>query len=81
MVLEELRVEHLVLKANRRRLTLRQLGRGSQIPPPQRHTSCDKAIPPNSAIPWAKHIQTTIVSMVMHISNPRTEEVEVHGFL
>jgi hypothetical protein len=31
-------------------------------PFPQRHTSSNKATPPNSAIPWTKHIQTTIVS-------------------
>jgi hypothetical protein len=35
MVLEELKVLHLVLKANRRRLTSRKTGGGSQSPPPQ----------------------------------------------
>jgi hypothetical protein len=50
MVLEELRVLHLYPKAARRRLTPRQLGGGSQSPPPhlfqQGHIS--------------KHIQITI---------------------
>jgi hypothetical protein len=27
-------------------------------PHPQWHTNSNKAIPPNSATPWAKHIQT-----------------------
>jgi hypothetical protein len=35
MTLEELRVIHLVLKANRRRLASKQLGEGSQSPPSQ----------------------------------------------
>jgi len=35
MVLEELRVLHLDLKAKRRRLTSRQVEGGSQSPPPQ----------------------------------------------
>jgi hypothetical protein len=28
-------------------------------PMPTGHTSSNKATPPNGAIPWAKHIQTT----------------------
>jgi hypothetical protein len=51
MVQEELRVLRLYLKAARRRLASRQLGVG--------HTSSNKATPPNSATPCAKHIQTT----------------------
>jgi hypothetical protein len=35
VLVEELRVLHLVPKANRRRLTSRKLGGGSQRPPPQ----------------------------------------------
>jgi hypothetical protein len=35
MVLEELRVLTLVLKAAKRRLTSKKLGRRSQSPPPQ----------------------------------------------
>jgi hypothetical protein len=68
MALEKLRVLHLVPKVNRRRLAFRQLGRGSQIQPPtvvhflqQGHTYSNKGTPPNSATPWAKHIQTTTV--------------------
>jgi hypothetical protein len=34
-------------------------------PLPQWHTSSKKAIPPNSATPWAKHIQTTRWSNVL----------------
>jgi hypothetical protein len=37
------------------------LGGESQSPPAQRHTSSNKATPPSSATPWAKHIQTTTV--------------------
>ena len=52
MVLEkELRVPPLVPKANRRRLSSKQLGGGSQSPPTQRHTSSNKATPPKSATP------------------------------
>ena len=52
-------VLHPILKVNRRRSASRQLGEGSQSPPPKWHTSSNKATPPNSATPWAKHIQTT----------------------
>jgi hypothetical protein len=51
MVLEELRVLHLVPKANRR-LTPTWLRRVSKPTP-------IVATPPNSARPWVKHIQTT----------------------
>jgi len=58
-------VLHLVLKSNRRRLLpSKQLGRRSQSPSPQWHTSSNKATPPNSATPWAKHIQSTTQSEV-----------------
>jgi hypothetical protein len=66
MALEKLRVLRLVPKGNRIKLFCRQLGGGSQSPPPtvtqflqQGHTCSNKSIPPNSATPWAKHIQTT----------------------
>jgi hypothetical protein len=50
MVLEkELGIPHLVPKANRRKLSSKQVGEGSQRPPPQWHTSSNKATPPNSA--------------------------------
>jgi hypothetical protein len=42
-----------------RRLTSRQLGWRSYSPCPQWHTYSNKATPPNSATPWAKHIQST----------------------
>ena len=58
MVQEELRVLHLHPKADRRRLASRKLGWGSLSPHPQWHTHSNKTKPPNSAIPWAKHIQT-----------------------
>jgi hypothetical protein len=67
--LEELRVLPLVLKAARRRLASRQLGLRVLKPTPtvthflqQGHIDSNKATPPNSATPWAKHIQTTTVS-------------------
>ena len=64
MAQEELRVLHLVPKANRR-LASTKLGEGPQNPPhsdtlpPKGHAYSNKAISPNSAIPWAKHIETT----------------------
>ena len=54
---EELRVLHLHLKAASRVLTSRQLGLGSESPHPT-------VPPPNSATPWAKHIQTITVGVV-----------------
>jgi hypothetical protein len=63
MALEELRVLHLVLKANRRLLSSRQLGGRSLSPPSQWHISFNKATPPKSATPWVKHIPTTTYIM------------------
>ena len=45
MALEKLRVLRLVPKGNRIKLFCRQLGGGSQSPPPQWHTSPNKATP------------------------------------
>ena len=45
LVLEELRVLHLVLKANRWTPASRQLGGGSQSPSPQWHSSSNEATP------------------------------------
>ena len=59
MVQEELRVLHIHLKANRRRLASRQLRGGSHCPPTQQHTPSNKATLTNSATPWTKHIQST----------------------
>jgi hypothetical protein len=66
VALEEQRVLHLVLKANRRRLNPQAARRrfSKPIPPvthllQQGHTHFNKATPPNSTTPWAKHIQTT----------------------
>ena len=65
MVLEELRVLYLVLKANRRRLSPTWIERGSQRPPhcdhclQQGHTYSNKATLTNSTTPWVEHIQTT----------------------
>ena len=59
MVLEELRVLFLVLKAARSRLAPMWFGGGSRCSPRQLHSSSNKTTPPNSAIPWAKRIQTT----------------------
>jgi hypothetical protein len=63
--LEELRVLHLVPKANRR-LTPQAARRRVSKPTPtvthflqQGHTYSNKTSPLNSAAPWAKHIQTT----------------------
>jgi hypothetical protein len=54
MAQEELRVLHLHLKEARSRLASRKQEEGLQA-----HTSSNKATPPNSATPWAKHIQIT----------------------
>ena len=59
MVQEELRVQYLVPKPNRRRLVSWQLGLVSWSPFPQWHTSSNKTSPSNSTTPLAKHIQTT----------------------
>jgi hypothetical protein len=45
-----------------RRPTSRQLGQGYWGQHPQWHTYSNKATPPNSATPWAKHIQTITVT-------------------
>ena len=73
LVLEKgLRVLYPDPKAAKRRLSSRQLGGGSQSPPPQcyissnrphllqqDHTYSNKATPPNSVAPQAKRTQTT----------------------
>lgn len=67
MVQKELRVLPLHVKVIRRRLTLMCLEGGpvslllSTVTHSlqQGYTYSNKAIPPNSAIPWAKHIYTT----------------------
>jgi len=51
MALKELRVLHLHLKAARRRLTPLWLKGGSHCPPPQWHTSSNKATLPNMPLP------------------------------
>jgi hypothetical protein len=61
MVQEELRVLHLVPRANRKRLASRQQGEGPQSTPHSDTRLPNKATPPNCAISWAKHIQTTTV--------------------
>jgi hypothetical protein len=58
MVLKELKVLHLVLKASRKRLAPMWLGGGSQSPPLQWHTSSKDTLT-NSPTPWNKHIQIT----------------------
>jgi hypothetical protein len=70
--LEELRALPLHLKAVSRILTSRQLKWGSLKPTPtvthliqQGHTYSNRATPPNSAIPWAEHIQTITVHIWM----------------
>jgi hypothetical protein len=63
MVLEELRVLHLHSKEARSRLARRTVLKPTLIVThflPQGHTFSNQATPPNSVIPWAKHIQTTI---------------------
>ena len=68
VVLEELRVLHLDSKATRRDCLFQAVRRKlfSRSTPTethflqQSHTYSNKAIPPNSAIPWVKYIQTTI---------------------
>ena len=55
IVQEQMRVLHLVPKANwflKATPTVTHLLQ-------QGHTYCNKVTPPNSATPWAKHIQTT----------------------
>jgi hypothetical protein len=51
MVQEELRVLHLVMKASRRRLIFTHWEE-LQSPSPKRHTSSNKATPPNSTTPY-----------------------------
>jgi hypothetical protein len=60
--MQELRVLHLHLKDSRR-LVPTWLGGGSHCPPPQWHTSSNKATSPKSATLGAKHIQTTIYAL------------------
>jgi len=57
MVQAEVRVLHFHLKAANGRLTSRHLGSGSDSPHPQWPTHSNKATP-NTATPWAEHIQT-----------------------
>jgi hypothetical protein len=70
MVQEEQRVLCLLLKAPRRSLT-KALGRASKPTPrvayflQQDYTYSNKATPPNSATPWAKHGQTTTVDQAV----------------
>jgi hypothetical protein len=71
LMLEELRVLCLVPKTNiRLPCNQKDSGGGSQSPSAQTHffqqghTYLNKATPPNSATPWATHIQTT--------TNPKT---------
>ena len=52
MRMEELRILHLVLKANKRRLASRQLGEGTQSPPPS------DTLPPTRPHLLTVHIQT-----------------------
>lgn len=58
MALEELRVLHLVLKANRR-LASRQLGGGISHSTPTIAHFFQQGPRTNGAAPWAKHTQTT----------------------
>ena len=72
MVLGELRVLYLVLKANRR-LSPTWIERGSQRPPhcdhclQQDHTYSSKATLTNSTTPWVEHIQTTTETQVFRL--------------
>jgi hypothetical protein len=76
-VWEKLRVlPHL--KASSRILASRQLRWGSQSPWPQWHTYSNKAILPNSAIPWAKHIQT--IAHVITITSKKYDLREEKSF-
>ena len=60
MVLEEVRVLHLIPKTDRRRLfSSRQLARGYQSSTLQGSTSSNQATLPNRTAPWAKHVQIT----------------------
>jgi hypothetical protein len=64
MVLEKLRVLHLVLKANRSRLNLSGSPEKGLNQSPHTTTVSlflNKVAPPNSVTPWVKHIQTTTV--------------------
>jgi len=66
IALEERRVLHLVLKGNKR-LSWVARRRVSKPTPSvthflHGHTYSNKATPPNSTIPWAKHIQTTTLT-------------------
>jgi len=61
MGLEELRVPPLALKTTSRRLASRQLEGVSWSLCSQWHTHSNKATHPDSAISWAKHIQTITI--------------------
>jgi hypothetical protein len=63
IMLEQLRVLHLLPKSNRR-LVPTWLGWGSQSSRPQWHIFNNKATPPNSTTPWTKRIQTTTSGLV-----------------
>ena len=73
--LEELRVLHLVPKANRRRLADSHVARRRVLKPTptvthflqQGHTYSNKATPPNSATLWANPIQTTAIVIPIHL--------------
>ena len=74
MTLEELRVLHLVPKANRRRLALMWLGGGSHCLPPQWHITPKRpATLPNCATLWSKHFQTTTHSNFFLLETLTTE--------
>jgi hypothetical protein len=75
MVQGELRVLHLHLKAARRRLAAKMRVLKST---PTAHTCSNKATPPNSAIPWAKHIQITTVLLVVFICKHFKCSHEIH---
>jgi hypothetical protein len=77
MVQEELRVLPLHLKAARRRLGFQAARMGILKPMPtvthllqQGHTYSNKAKSPNSATPWAKHIQIITMLFLTHPISP-----------
>jgi hypothetical protein len=62
MAVEELRVLHLVPKANRRRLAPQAARRRISKPTPTvTHFLQQGGVGDNNTTPWAKHIQTTTV--------------------
>lgn len=74
-------------KENQKTVSPRQLGKGSQSPLPQSHTSSkkgriysNKGIPPNTATPWVNNIQTTVYTNTSTSSSELENVSKNHRF-